>query len=614
VDQFKEKHMSALRRGAIAAGLSATLLGGLALASVGPVATAAPTGETISVEQITLENGRVVSRSTREVPLASHYDSNPGPLKPTPAPGRPPTKVSALLRAELARSAGDASAAPVRVIVTFVDDQRVPRMSESAQTRSAQIAQLAQQRAAGYAGIRADVERVGGRVLDTHWLIKAVLAELPGSAVAQLADRADVQYVEPADGGEAPPADTDSGNDEADARALLGTDAYFNSGRLGSRVGILDSGVNSHTLLTNQITSRNDVAGSGSGFDGCATTPGVLGHGTRTASVITGGGALGNDFRGIGAPLFDSWDIYDACSLDREAAIDGFEKAVDAGDKVIVAEIQAAETENDGIAEAADNAFDAGSVVVGAAGNYNLGTNGAPAGWPMFSNSVTSPGNARKVLGIGAVDVESFALQDYSGRGPTGDGRIKPDLVAPTNVETGDAASFTSTSLFTGTSAATAHAGGAASVFHQFLRGSASSVEPGHVYAGMIASGSHPAPFDNNEGAGKLKLPNGGKYLKTKLTVHDGEVLEVPMKIDAASSCRLTGALWWPEEEGTHNDVDLSVIDPFGTRRAVSNSAESVFELARANGPLAAGTWKLRVRGFDVSGSQDVYVAGVTCR
>jgi serine protease AprX len=606
--------MSAMHRVA-AAGLSAALLGGLALASAGPSAIAAPTGQTINVEEITFENGRLVSRSTRDLPLSSHVDWHAERVKPDRARRRSSTKVSARLQAELARSAEAGSAAPVRVVVTFVDDQKVPRMSESAQTRTAQIDQLTKQRAPGYARIRADVERLGGRVLNTHWLIKSLLAELPGSAVAQLAARGDVQYVEPARPGDPPPADTDTGNDEADARALLGTDPYFDSGRLGSRVGILDSGVNSHTLLTNQITSRNDLTGGNNGADSCASTPKILGHGTRTASAITGTGALGNDFRGIGAPLLDSWKIYDNCLLDTEAAIDGFEAAVDKGDKVIVAEIQAPETEDGGIAKAADGAFDAGSVVVSAAGNFNDGmVLPRPAGWPMFSGSVTSPGNARKVLGIGAVDVQTFALQGYSGRGPTGDGRIKPDLVAPTNVETGDATSFTATSEFTGTSAATAQAGGTAAVFRQFLRGSASNVEPGHVYAGMIASGSHPEPFDNNEGAGKLKLPNGGSYLKTKVTVHNLEVIDVPMSVNAASSCRLTGALWWPEEKGTHNDVDISLIDPSGVRRAVSHSAESVFELARVNGPLAAGTWKLRVRGFDVSGSQDVYVAGVTCR
>jgi hypothetical protein len=34
----------------------------------------------------------------------------------------------------------------------------------------------------------------------------------------------------------------------------------------------------------------------------------------------------------------------------------------------------------------------------------------------------------------------------------------------------------------------------------------------------------------------------------------------------------------------------------------------SVFERARASGPLAAGTWKIRVKGFSIaSGRQAVY-------
>jgi serine protease AprX len=59
-----------------------------------------------------------------------------------------------------------------------------------------------------------------------------------------------------------------------------------------------------------------------------------------------------------------------------------------------------------------------------------------------------------------------------------------------------------------------------------------------------------------------------------------------------------------------HNDIDLHLVDPSGVVRASSISIPSVFERARVSGPVARGTWKLRIRGYNVpGGSQTVYWA-----
>ena len=77
-----------------------------------------------------------------------------------------------------------------------------------------------------------------------------------------------------------------------------------------------------------------------------------------------------------------------------------------------------------------------GVVVVAAAGNrgyQNFETKeGVYEGYAAFS--VTDPGNADGVITVGATHrywPHTYGVSFFSSRGPTGDGRLKPDLVAP---------------------------------------------------------------------------------------------------------------------------------------------------------------------------------------
>ena len=82
---------------------------------------------------------------------------------------------------------------------------------------------------------------------------------------------------------------------------------------------------------------------------------------------------------------------------------------------------------------ACDRLVSAGVVVVAAAGNH--GWNERELGFGNFVFcSITDPGNAREVITVGSthrVKPHMFGVSYFSSRGPTGDGRVKPDLVAP---------------------------------------------------------------------------------------------------------------------------------------------------------------------------------------
>ena len=79
----------------------------------------------------------------------------------------------------------------------------------------------------------------------------------------------------------------------------------------------------------------------------------------------------------------------------------------------------------------------AGIVVVAASGNLgyvgcSLSAGAAEEGYRSIS--ITDPGNAQSVITVGATHAgapHNYGVSYFSSRGPTGDGRLKPDLVAP---------------------------------------------------------------------------------------------------------------------------------------------------------------------------------------
>jgi subtilisin family serine protease len=80
---------------------------------------------------------------------------------------------------------------------------------------------------------------------------------------------------------------------------------------------------------------------------------------------------------------------------------------------------------------------DAGIVVVISAGNSGYGTAKDVDGGEMpvyYELSINDPGNAESAITVGSVHKSSphtYGVSYFSSKGPTGDGRLKPDLVAP---------------------------------------------------------------------------------------------------------------------------------------------------------------------------------------
>ena len=123
------------------------------------------------------------------------------------------------------------------------EDRESKRNQELLKTTQGLIADIKAQRAESYKRQGAELEKFGGKVLDTYWLIQGAHVSLPLGQVRELAASDELEYIELADGVAKPPADANPDNDLIDARAQIQSDPYFNLNQTSGWIGLLDTGV-----------------------------------------------------------------------------------------------------------------------------------------------------------------------------------------------------------------------------------------------------------------------------------------------------------------------------------------------------------------------------------
>jgi len=289
------------------------------------------------------------------------------------------------------------------------------------------------------------VAELGGEVTRSYKTFEMRAVRIPADALLELAGDDNVDWL--------------SVDDEMSFTSVASRDAAnvpvtgsAFAGYSGSNIGIavLDTGVATHADLDPNIVQYSflnsaypvpDITNGEIATLNSDPREDLFGHGTHVAGILAGSGAESeDDFKGSATSAkVLSLQVLDnnggGSMSDVMAALDWLLVYGSYFDiRVVNLSLGKSISESnttDPLVVAVENLWDAGMVVVVAAGNEgNAG-----------SMTITSPGNSRKVITVGSLtdngtgaDFTDDYVSSFSSTGPTiGDLVLKPDLVAPGN-------------------------------------------------------------------------------------------------------------------------------------------------------------------------------------
>ncbi len=534
-------------------------------------------------------------------------------------------------------------------------------------------------------GLEGEVEQAGGQVLSATDL--AVRVRINGSQAAALGFVPEVQFIEP-ENQRVPLNDV--------GRRLLGVNltferyAYNGSGIV---VGISDSGVD----YTHPAFDDTGTNVSGPHFDGrivgyfkyAGSYGDTDGHGTHTAGTVLGDGDLSStvnnsiaggavQFRGMapGARLVETVIFNGGAPADDAVFADqqAYAATVSSNSWGYVDGTNHGITDYDSAAYLTDqsvidsNTSRAGlqpMTIVFAAGNDGSG-----------ADTAGSPGTAKNVITVGASETDrgydtysdnSSSIATFSSRGPTDDGRVKPDIVAVgTYVLSTQSRTSGCTCTYggwdmswtgpnyafsSGTSMATPMVAGIAALFQQHINQTFGRIPSPALVKAALINGAEDLGYGYeyttgvtgpmSQGWGRVNVtrsvegPPDGRILffEEGAVVSSGDVVVRRFTVSNASTPLKVTAVWTdqpgnPVDTKTLpelvNDLDLVVRAPNGTfyhgnkfQGAWSRANNSSFD--RVNNvenvfvqTPTAGTWTVEVSGFSLKSAEQRFAMAVS--
>jgi len=417
---------------------------------------------------------------------------------------------------------------------------------------------------------------------------------------------------------------------DAECHALLGTaQSWFGTAKArtdwgvdGDRSGgatvynkddivitILDTGIdpNHMDLDGGKIIAWKDFVNS-------QTTPyDDHGHGTHCASIAAGSGDASATYKGVapGAALVGVKVLNSAGSGSTSTIINGINWVVTNkatyGIEVLSISIGSTGSSNgqDALSLACNNAVNAGLVVCVAGGNSG------PAKY-----TISTPAAAANPITVGAMSdcgEKGYFLAYFSSRGPTADGRTKPDVCAPGwNISAAKKGTTNQYTVMSGTSMATPFIAGTAAL----MLDANPNLTPAQVKSYLMSSAQDwgPTGADIDYGSGRAQcydaIKLAGNFTGTGPTVpphvYKSEALGGTGKTDIwtvnvnATTWPIATTLIMPSWTSSI-DFDLYLYNPSGTLVASTSTAtrEDYFGYT----PTVTGNYKLHVKSYKGSGN-----------
>ena len=441
-----------------------------------------------------------------------------------------------------------------------------------------------------------DIARLGGRVKGFLVFVNAIIADLSYDAMLELAKSPLVAEI----------------IRDAKLHASLNVSVptikaptWWNQGYTGSpfRVAILDTGVDKqHPALQGRVVAERSFVPNEGPDD-------YNGHGTHVAGIV---GSQDGTYKGVapGAYLVNAKCLDSSGEGQESWVAQAAEWAVTQADADVL-NLSAGRSGN-------DNGESDMSKFVDALTSYydviwvNAAGNSGPS-----SSTISIPADAYNCIAVGAMnDRNTVGRSDdtlwyYSSRGPTNDGRVKPDVVAPgvniisCNNDWESGPDFVS---YSGTSMAAPHIAGSVALLWAY----SSNWHPVVVKALILNSADDLGSQgpDNRYGLGYVNLENAWNwrsYVAVNV-VSEGEGKNYYVSLNAGESFKVTLVWernveyynsWQSYDVYPINNLDLYVYDLDGTLIQSSTRSKDNFEQVSFTAP-ETGYYRIYVYGTDV--------------
>lgn len=290
----------------------------------------------------------------------------------------------------------------------------------------------------------------GGELRSELAVIHAAHYSIPASQLEALSNDPDVEYISPDRVVTATSSSVYTGSPDYGWRTVgadLATSVFGLDGT-GIGIALIDSGVDAFIDLQD-AQGRDRVVYRGSFVSGAATD--LYGHGDHVAGILAGNGtrSSGSSFTYLVRGIAPNAHIISLKVLDTTGSgtdsgvIAAIQQAIalkaQYNIRVINLSLGRPVTVSyllDPLCQAVQQAWQAGIVVVVAAGNNGRDNSQGTDGY----GTITAPGNSPFVITVGAMNTKGTLsaaddkIGSYSSKGPTSiDHIVKPDLVAPGN-------------------------------------------------------------------------------------------------------------------------------------------------------------------------------------